>query len=290
MALRKEPSPTSSSSHSSSSSSSSSSSTKIIKLMEYKPKKKDEYITVKYDNRVVISFSRELFNKRFGFTLTYGVFYTQNRSLKADRILGSYLESHQSYSTPGASEVKKFLDDPQNFFDLRYINKKCAFAITMNKSALLGTITDLYCGELIYWESSLNDSLEDTVYDMSVTSNIRVRAKDYGSLSRFAIHAPSKKKVPQLPLGSIDPSHVVTNNHTFTLELHEGKPVHAFRTTRGVNKGELVTIDYGDGYWKRRGWPCLFVKKPSSSLTYIANYSNDTGTYVTDRTKYFRFG
>lgn len=233
-------------------------------LVEFKPVESSTIVELK--DKPPKSLSSVNYNALFGVNLTHGICY--NTAYKDTiQLLRAKLAGQNSSN---AAEVKAYLNNPQSYFSVRYINTTCGYGLVANKDIPINTVVGIYSGELIIYPADYKEaaSSEERAYDMSVYKtdlngkrySLTLRAKNYSDIMRFAIHAPSTAECNELPLADIPKKAVLTSKMIYPFAICDGIPLRYFKTIVSVKKGELVPISYGSGYWSNRGQPNLFVE------------------------------
>lgn len=251
-------------------------------LVEYKLSER-ETIPVRKKDKTTVNVPVSDLSQFFNISMTQGIVYQSQHAAVVEKLKVALHPSPQSE----ALKVKAFLQNPQNYFTIAHINDVCGYGLIANRDIPKGTVVGIYSGEMLVRTAEEKDgaSLDERAYDMGLADNITIdnkvysfsmRAHKHGDLTRFAPHAPSRGTV--LPLGNIDGSQVLTANMEYPLAIIDGKPVRYYVTTEDIKKGQPMLINYGEGYWKRRGNPALFVRK--NNQIYTAYYNNQTMQYA----------
>jgi hypothetical protein len=209
------------------------------------------------------------YNAHCNVNMAHGIFYQPAHQKLVDelvnhpRLQGSFF-SHRA---------KNFLNDPKNYFAVRYVNRVCGNALIASTFAKKGFPIGVYSSELIFkpYGEAETLSLEARAYDMGLCDRIRLNGKYYtvtlralhtSDETRFAIHFPTDAEREALPLDSNIPRHkILTANAEFQKMIVDGKPGCYYVPTKDIHPGEFIAINYGSGYWQKRGEPCILVEE-----------------------------
>ncbi|GEM_PF-5691815 len=230
-------------------------------------------IKVKGPTGIVRELTTAEFNQEFGVNLAFGIFYQE----QDERLLNTSLRGLKD--TPDAAKVRNFLNNPKHYFDVQYMTTKMGYGLVANQDIPEGTVVGIYSGELVDNPDTSIETLNERAYDMGYVGNFNLRANKTAGLERFAPHCPSYTDVvfgTKLDK-TIELDKVVTANMNYPLAIVDGKPIRYYVTTEAIKKGDFCRINYGMGYWTRRGKPDLLVRGLNSYK--IAAYSSAKDKY-----------
>jgi hypothetical protein len=266
-----------------------------------KPIPNPEYILIQDENQKSHKMSIPEFEREFKMNFAQGIFYdTSNAKNKAliETIVATW-SSHEMTSQARDEAVKNFINAPPHYFSLCYLNNLCGFTLVANQDIPARTVVGIYSGEIVTKPSlaGAQFALDDKIYDMSVSYNANVtvngiayttsfRAKDYGDLTRFAVHLPTAVDVEMLVRnGELSPAlgaKVLTVNMDYNIANINGIPVRFYETLCEIKKNQVAGINYGSGYWARRGHPSLLVcpDEKEYNKIQISQYDSNEQKYI----------
>ncbi len=205
------------------------------------------------------------------FTYRHGLFYNAAH----ERCMSALQQEIQLQALTSPPQLKSFLQQPRNYFAVQHLGDPLGFGLAANQYIEKGAVIGTYSGAVFFSHQedprssseseALNEYLAECAYDMSFHLSIPLqhpgdipckftqRAHRIGDLTRFALHAPRANHVI---------SNLTANTEFYTTIVEhnsEKLPLLCYQANRNILPGELVSLCYGDGYWKRRGIPMLLV-------------------------------
>jgi hypothetical protein len=235
-----------------------------------------ETIQVVHENCRVEEMSIPQLQKFFGFTYAHGIFHARGHYAFCAVMQAMLHAKNSKIPKP----LARFLAAPKNYFYLGFINKTCGYALVAAEDIPENTVVGIYSGEIIPETDYAYETLSLRMYDMPAYTDLAVtfngkdykptlRAKFIGDLTRFATHLPDdediKKLVAAKELESEDSERILTANMSYLSASEHGTPMRYYMTKKDIHQGDLAGIDYGNGYWARRGKPLLFANMISAN-------------------------
>lgn len=247
----------------------------------------------KKDNAPLAPMPPKEFNALFSTSFAHGIFYDPKNQTLVEALIDHPISKSADSAPSDVEAVKTALNNPKNYLNVRYVNKTCGFAAIAACDIPAGTCIGPYSSELIFRSTQASEALsrEQRAYDMSVYNNINLNGETYqvslraltiSDETRFAIHLPSEAARNDLPLDrSIPRDKILTCNVSYPKVVVDNRPGCFYITTRDIKKNEWVGIDYGDGYWKHRGMPCILIEEEKNYR--IAYYNNEEKKYKSSK-------